>query len=216
MKVKALLLTILLTAALPFAGCGGKPDYGQYVSEERTNIYIYEEDGLSLKIMISDRESPYNADGYKGEMCRICEAVLNLAVTPDRVELLVGGKGGEMSYMSVSKSFYLSFADGELTGESLSVGLTIDGKERTVTATSVLYDGLITTRQALDCVTEYAADLFASLTEGRSFAGEIHLRLLYDEGCFYYVGVCDRQGNTNAYLVDSENGRIIAQRTIHN
>ena len=41
------------------------------------------------------------------------------------------------------------------------------------------------------------------------------MRLLADEGkCYYYVGVIDREGNTAAYLVDGENGNVIAERKL--
>ena len=61
-------------------------------------------------------------------------------------------------------------------------------------------------------VTEYDGGRFESLTEGSRFAGEIYVRLLYDEGCFYYVGICDREGNTHAYLLDGTNGRVLAEK----
>ncbi|MDE7401348.1 MAG: hypothetical protein K2N17_04775, partial [Clostridia bacterium] len=59
---------------------------------------------------------------------------------------------------------------------------------------------------------EYDKASFDNLTEGRNFSGEISVRLLYDEGCFYYVGVCNREKQVHAYLVDGVDGRIIAER----
>ena len=57
------------------------------------------------------------------------------------------------------------------------------------------------------------SDRFAALTSGGSFAGELYVRLLYDnERCFYYVGLTDRNGNTYAMLTDAETGEIIATR----
>ena len=75
---------------------------------------------------------------------------------------------------------------------------------------SVLYEGVIGCERALDCVIEKNADYFKRLCDGNVFLGEIFIRLLYDEGCYYYVGVCDRQGAVKAFLVDGEQGKIIA------
>ena len=68
---------------------------------------------------------------------------------------------------------------------------------------------------AVKCVTEHNPDLFASLTENKIFKGEIYVRLLYDEGCYYYVGVCDREKNINAFLVDGVRGKIIANKKLN-
>lgn len=201
-------------ALLP--SCAQKLDYYDSVSELRSNIYLYEEDGLSCKIYVSQKESPYNSDGIKGEMNSLIEISLTLDRTPNAAEITVNGVGGEMSYLSVSKSFTLSFSGEDFGTDNVSVCLTADGEEKQFEAQSVLYDGVIDARTALQCVTEYAGTLFENLTVNKQFKAEIYVRLLYDAGCFYYVGVCDRNGNTNAYLVDGETGRIIAERTVQN
>ena len=61
-----------------------------------------------------------------------------------------------------------------------------------------------------ECAVEHGKELFASLTDGNIFLGEIYVRLLYDDGCYYYVGVCDRNKKITAYLVDGERGKVIA------
>ena len=94
----------------------------------------------------------------------------------------------------------------------MDVTLTVDGKEQNFSAASVRYDGLISPIDALNCVREYDTQLFEKLTDQNNFCGEIYLRLLFDDGCFYYVGVCDRNGEINSFLVNGENGRIIANR----
>lgn len=214
MKRAAYIIIFSLMIAVGLSGCFKGVDYNEYISEERTNLYVYEEDGLYFKVHCSDRETPYNTDGIKGEMCGIAEVLVTITSTPDEVTVKVGGQSGEMNYLAVSKNFYLSFTRTESWGESIPVELTIDGQTKQFDATSVLYDGVISGRQALQCVTEYDKELFDSLTDGRAFYGEIRIRLLYDDGCYYYVGVCDREGNINAYLVDGENGRVIAKRTM--
>lgn len=199
-------------AAVCFPACGSRVNYSDYISENRTDVFVYADDELSFKIHCSERETPYVSDGIKGKTQSVIEVYLKCDDCPSSVKMSAGGYSGEMNYLAVSESFYLSFSGEAFKEEKVEVRLSTDGKERTFFAVSVRHDGLIPPEQALKCVTEYDAKLFESLTEGQHFLGEIYLRLLYDDGCFYYVGVCDRDGEINAYLVNGENGRIIATR----
>ncbi len=195
-----------------FAGCSSTPDYYSFVSEERNGLYLYAEDAFSFKIHCTLRETPYLSDGIKGEVTPVVEFYFNPQKTYNEVEVEAGNFRGEMNYLAVTKSYYLSFTGDNFNAATVDIKLTLDGKETAFKAATALYDGVIDARTALKCVTEYDGELFASLSEGRAFKGEIYIRLLYDDGCYYYVGVCDRAGNTTAYLVDGENGRVIAQK----
>jgi hypothetical protein len=221
MKKIFYIATALLLLCL-FYGCNKSVDYNSYVSEYRKGVYIYEDDDLTLKIYFSEREVPYVSDGIKGKMENLCEVFLSYSPTPSSAEIYFSltdeqtGNvewGGEMNYQAVTKSFYLSFSCGYTGQENINATLTIDGKERKIDVNNVLYDGVIDEATALKCVVEYDGSKFASLTKGSLFNGEIYIRLLYDQGCYYYVGIIDKKGNTYAYLVDGESGRIIATRT---
>ena len=120
--------------------------------------------------------------------------------------------GGEMSYLTVRDCMYLSFGDSWQCGGEVTVTLTCDGESSDYVLQSVKDAGVMTCEQALDCVREYDDTLFESLTNGRTFSGEIFIRLLYDEKCYYYVGVCDTEGKICAFLLDGESGRIVAER----
>ena len=200
-------------AAAQLSACGGnEPDYCDYISELRHEIYLYEDDDIGIQVHLSSRETPYLTDGYKGEMDEICEIFVKFSQNIDGVTAKIGQSGGEMNYMSVTDSYYLSFTAGE-TGDSVQVTLTYGGADRNFDLPSALYEGVIAPETALECVRQYDADTFAALTEGKNFKGEIYVRLLADGGkCYYYVGVTDRDGNTRAYLVDGESGNIIAER----
>lgn len=211
MKKLPLLILLPITLAVTPA-CAKKTDYYSYVSEYRHGVYVYEDDETSLKIYLSDKETPYVSDGIKGEMTSVCEVYYYSKNTPDEVEIDLGGMGGEMSYLSVSQSFYLSFSCDKAFGAKATVNLTADGKQREIEANSVAEEGAIDGATALNCVREYDAAQFEKLTDGNSFKGEISIRLLYDEGCYYYVGICNRDGDTHAYLLDAADGRIIAER----
>ena len=50
------------------------------------------------------------------------------------------------------------------------------------------------------------------MTDKYGFAGEIYIRLLYEEAPYYYVGIIDRSGGCNAFLMNAETGKILARR----
>lgn len=204
----------LAFAALPLTACTKQPDYNSYVSEYRHDVYLYQDDGVSVKIYLSDKETPYNQDGIKGEMTKLCEIFYYADKTPKEVEVSVNGLGGEMNYQSTTRSFYLSFTYNEDFGAKANVALNVDGNECEIVATNVRTEGTIDGATALRCVREYDEKAFESLTDRRNFNGEISIRLLYDEGCYYYVGICNRQGETHAYLLSAADGKVIAERDI--
>ncbi len=208
-----ILCTASALLSLPFVpACKKSVNYFDYVSENRKSVYICKEDGYELKVFCTDRETPYSLDGVKGDMTTLTEVYYSCTGSPSKVSVDIGGKGGEMSYMSVTRSFYLSFA-GELDKvESVKVNLDIDGKKSEVEIKNTFESGTIDAQSALKCVTEYDGATFERLTSGNSFAGEIGVRLIYDDGCYYYVGVCDREKQLKSYLVDGANGRVIAER----
>lgn len=203
----------LAIVPVTLCACAQEINLADFISERRAQVYLYADDDIEVKVHISSRETPYLSDGYCGEMSDVCEIFIKFSQSPESVDAHIDGRGGEMSYMSVTDNFYLSFA-GTDTGDSVVVDLVCDGEERSVTAPSVLYDGVISPEAALESAKSYDADCFDALTDGKNFEGEIYVRLLADEGrCYYYVGLTDREGNTHAYLVDGENGSVIAERT---
>lgn len=214
MKKFLCVLFISLAGIFALSGCAKGVDYLSYVSEKRTDIYRYSADGLEINIFISEKETPYSADGIRGNVSALTEIFVSLPENRDEVKVSVGGINGEMNYRAVENDYYLSVSDASLKGENAEVTLTYGEESKTYSAMSVRHSGIISCDDALKCVTEHDKELFASLTDGNIFLAEIYIRLLYDEGCYYYVGVCDRDKKINAYLVDGEHGKIIATKQI--
>lgn len=195
------------------AGCSKETDYIQYISERRENIYLYDNDGTQIKIYCSQRETPFITDGIKGNMCSVTEIFVSLPESANEVTLSLGDICGEMSYRSVENDFYLSCSD-VLSGESVRAEITADGRSAEYELFSVLYDGVITCDEAAGCVAESEREKLESMTENGIFRGEIFVRLIYDGSCYYYVGICDRDGGISAYLLNGESGRIIAVKSL--
>lgn len=211
---KFIIAALLCTFLIPLAGCAKSVDYTEYISERRVNLYFYSDDETDVKIYCSRREQPYSADGFCGEACDVVEIFVKFARNPDEVVLTMQEHTGEMSYESVENRYFLSFTAPAYTCDSLTVSLNCDGNDRQITALGALNAGVMSCEDALKCVVEYDRALFDGLTRNGLFHGEIFVRLLYDDGCYYYVGVCDKEKKIHAYLLDGERGKIIATKQL--
>ena len=217
----SLIAVLACTAALLLCGCSAQADLSDYVSEYRSDIYMGTQGEYSVFASYSRREYPYTADGNVGDMSDVFEIALT---APDNtktysVRYTLGGKeySSELSFDSVQLVHRCSQtipAPGETT---ISFTITIaddDSAEPiTVSAASIKTEKTLQLADLLEKVRTAESDRFAALTSGASFAGELYVRLLYDnDRCFYYVGLTDRSGNTYAMLADAETGEIIATR----
>ena len=210
-------MTLVLAAAcalLLFTGCNTQFDYTKYVSEKRSEIYLYKDDEVDITIHCVSREQPYNADGICGDKCDLVEIFIKFSKSPDSVEISLEGFSGEMNYEAVDRRFTASFSSPAYRAEGVDITLVVNGGSKTYRALSVLDSGVLTCEQILKCAIEHDRELFESLKSGRDFAGEIYIRLLYDDGCYYYLGVCDRNKNITAYLLDGGVGKVIATKKI--
>ena len=102
-----------------FSGCRREPDYLSYISEKRENVYLYADDTAEIKIYCSQKEQPYAADGYRGEMNPLIEIFVTLPKNPEELEVKVGNLGGEMNYQAVENRYYLSFTAEGYTSSSV-------------------------------------------------------------------------------------------------
>ena len=92
-----------------------------------TDIYSYSNDGLEINIYLSEKETPYFADGIKGNVSVLTEIFVKLPKTEEQVSVSVGAISGQMNYRAVENDYYLSVSDGSIQGESAEVTLTCDG-----------------------------------------------------------------------------------------
>lgn len=203
-----------IAAILPLTGCNTQTDYTKYISEKRSEIYIYQDDNIDIAVHCVSREQPYNADGICGNMCDLVEIFVKISPVPESVEIEIGGYSGEMNYEAVQTRFTVSYSAPAFKADGIDITLIVDGKENNYRVLSVLDSGVLNCKQALKCAIEHDRELFKSLTSKKDFAGEIYVRLLYDDGCYYYVGVCDRDRNITAYLLDGGIGKVIATKKL--
>lgn len=195
-------------------------NYCDYVSEYRSEIYRAENEGYALIATFSDREYPYAPDG----VCAHKESLVEIYLTaPDNTKNykisfgLPNGEvcGGDMSFDSVYARFFYSQSLATLDSDTINFTVS-DEKDSTadvkLEAKRAKEGNELPMSEIITKLAEQKADLFAALTKGNVFSGEITVRLVYNEKCYYYVGVTDANGETNCFLTDAYTGKILAER----
>ncbi len=216
-KLRFIALCLLIIPLVLFSSaCKKRVDYFDYVSELRSNIFLSKQDEFSLRVYAVKKEIPYVADGVPQDTCYLIEFYF-LAPEGDRtaeITFQIEDKSfrGEMSFDNVKCEYYYSRT---LDASALSqIECTVRYGEQIfqMTAISVKTEKTISPEYALDRLRKENEELFSSLTDKYGFAGEIYLRLIYEDAPYYYIGVIDREGKTNAFLMNAESGKILAKR----
>ncbi len=212
------LFTVLLITCSIVVGCKKQNavDYYAFVSENRSNILLAEEDGFFLRVYAVEKEYPYLADGVKRETTTRTEIYLT-APSGDKIcniSFDIDGKsyGGEMSFDNVKTQYYFSCSVDATTLQSLECNLRFGETEKRLIAKTVKTENTLSPKQILQNLQKTENALFSSLTDEYGFAGEIYIRLIFEETPYYYVGVIDRNGNITAFLLSAETGKILAKR----
>lgn len=221
MKKMICLLACLLTAGAlaSLCGCSMQPDLTDYVSEYRSHIYEGTQDSYTVFASFTRREYPYEADGNVGNMQDLFEIALTVSDNTKTygVSFSVGGKNYEadLSYNSVDMTHECSMTIPEPTETSINFVISEEGTESSVsiTATDQRGEGTLELAPLLQRVQSAEDEKFAALTDGRTFAGELYVRLLCEnENRYFYIGLTDRSGSTYAMLADAVTGEIVATR----
>lgn len=191
-------------------------DYFDYVSELRSNILTAETELYSLKIYAVEKEYPYSADGIKRETTARTEIYFT-APSGDKtckISFFLNGekREGEASYDNVKAEYFLSDPVDCSSVESLDLNISYGEDSFTMTAKTVKTDKTLSPRQALTKLRENAPSTFENLTIENAFVGEIYLRLISEDAPYYYIGLIEKNGNIQAYLLNSETGKILAKR----
>ncbi len=207
---------LVIPILLCFFSCRAEIDYFDYVSELRSNVFLAEDNELSLRVYAVKKESPYAADGIPQESAYRLEVYLLAPEGTKTVQLsLQAGKEkieGEMSYDNVKGEYYYSRTADVSKEKELVCVIRYGETERVMTATSVLREDTLSPQKALQTLIDGNGELFSSLTDEYGFAGEIYLRLIYEDAPYYYIGVVERSGKISAFLMNAATGKILARR----
>ena len=217
-KIKlAVFLCLAIVCALPcLCACEKDVDYFEDVSELRLNILLGETDGLSARIYAVEKEHPYVADGTKRNVSKRTEIYLS-APSGDKEYILsfsIDGQpySGDAVYDNVKAEYYFSCEADSSNLNTLSILIEYDDTKVELNATSVRTEHTLSPNDALKKLCDENKDLFTGLTDKYGFAGEIYIRLIYEDAAYYYFGIIEKSGKITAFLMNAENGKILAKR----
>lgn len=207
---------LFLALILPLSACSKSVDYFSYVSELRDNVFIAQSQDYSLRVYSVAKEHPYIADGVKNDVSRRAEFYLCAPSGNENhtISFSVNGEAfqGELSYDNVKGEYYYFCSLDISFLQEIECVFTTEHGSFSLVAKSIKTPATLTAQSVLNCVINSQVELFSSLTDEYGFAGEIYLRLLYEDSPYYYVGVIERNGNVTAFLLNGETGKILATR----
>ncbi len=209
-----LALSLLITLCL--CSCKKQTDYFDYVSELRANVFLAETEEYKLRIYSVKKETPYQADGTKKQLSTRTEIFFR-PISGDKtcnISFTVKGNalGGEMSYDNVKTEYYFSCGEDTSSLPNIPCQITYGEEKIQLNAMSVLSPNVLTPKNVLNSLIAAEQSLFSSLTDKYGFAGEIYIRLIFEDAPFYYVGVIDKTGKTHAFLLNATSGKVLAKR----
>ena len=213
---KLLFILLIFAFAFPFSACTKAPDYTEYVSELRSNIFLADSDGFSLRIFSVKKESPYISDGI-AQPCNERTEVYLVAPQGDKscqISFTVNGKnyGGEMSFDNVKAEYYYYCPLDTSALTDIFVQIYYGETQVELTAKTVLNKDTLPPFDVLSILLNAEKELFDGLTDKYGFAGEIYIRLIYEDAPYYYVGIIERTGKITAFLINATSGKILAKR----
>ena len=217
-RIKSRLTCLLFLPIVLFSlcACKTKVEYFDYVSELRSNIFLARNEDFSLRVYAVEKEIPYAPDGIKRETSKRAEIFLIAPSGEQDCELYFtideNTYGGEMSFDNVRAEYYFSCTLDISTLQTITFELRYGESCLELTANSVKTASTLSPNDTLKTLIASEQELFTSLTDKYGFAGEIYIRLLYEEAAYYYVGVMDRNGNSYAFLINATSGKILAKR----
>jgi hypothetical protein len=201
---------------LGFSSCTKEVDYFRYVSENRSNVFLAENEDFSLKVYSLTREIPYLSDGIPKTLSTVTEVRLTAPSGEGayEIEFSVQGKkyGGEISYDNVKSEYFFSCSLDSSKETSIPFKIKFDDTVVELNANSVRTPSTLSPKKILDIIHSSERELFKSMTDKYGFKGEIYVRLIYEDTPYYYVGLIGRDKTMYAFLVNAQTGKILAKR----
>ena len=191
-------------------------DYFDYVSELRSNILIAETENYTLKAYAVEKEYPYTPDGIRRDVTKRAE-IYFVAPSGEKncsVSFCVDGNtyGGEAAYDNVKAEYFFSVSADLSNLQSLEFKVEYGEEKLSLTASTVKRESTLTPRQVLEKLRENEPNVFTELTTSDGFVGEIYIRLISENEPYYYIGLIEKSGKIQAYLLNSDTGKILAKR----
>lgn len=223
-KISALLLCILAIFAFTACVSGDEDVLKSRISYLQTDSYFGECELYTVYLTAGEKESPYIADGVRGDMKEFCRLTVR---TKDNT-IISGNFTYKFTYNEEEVSGVFSKDYGNSMSADTGVKAHAKGLKNLVISnganeygielTDNMSDSAISIDKAYEIAKEEFKERIADETaDGKEFSKEINIKFVNDwtdinSEYYYYVAFlgADRQGY--AVLIDRKSGEVIAKR----
>lgn len=208
----------LITVCFFGASCKRKIDYFSYVSELRKDVFAGENERFSVVVWAGAREKPYAADGIKNQTgLSLTVKVIRKDDTGEAVSVVV--KFDDKSYEAktgfhpVKSALCAEIDVDKLPEKQLICEVSCGETSDVITLSSKKNENTISYGEALEKAALKASEFLKANTKNGRLSAEIAVKLLCEnDRNYYYVSFLSVSGEKKAYLVDGEDGSILAER----
>ena len=212
---------LILALTITFFGCAKVNPLYNRVSELRSHLFIGNSEHFSIAACYGFKETPFNNDAVLGEKVYSLHFKIDNEFNQNATYSL--------SFNLYEKEYSLDFKFNPVTHnlsaavelenfneKQFSVTVSSGGISELITLTSIVPDGTIDYKTALDYLYQNQRPLVDSfIDENGDFNAEIYTRVIVkDDKPYWYVGIASGGGNLKALLIDGFSGEVLAIREI--
>lgn len=217
-RAVAVFFVLVTVCALLFSGCNAKPEYFSYVSELRKDVFVGENERFAVSVWAGAREQPYAADGIKNptslsltvKVTQKQESGDNLNVNIKFDDKTYSAKTG---FHPVKSALCAEIAVDKLPEKQVIIEIEYGEEIDCITLESMLLPTTISYTAALDKAICKAEEFLKANTKNAKLEAEITVKLLCENNRnYYYVCFLSVTGEKLAYLIDGENGEVLAEK----
>lgn len=202
-------------------GCKSENPLYSHVSELRLNLYEGQSENYQIKAQYGYREHPYKNDASAGQPIYTLTFKL-IGKETDQITYTVGLSYGGEQYRSdfsldpVKHSITATIEITDFDADSFEISISSASQTETVILKSIVPDGTIDYKTALDYLYQSQSALIGSFTDANGNINlEIYERLIVKNGKpYWYIGLASGNDCLKALLVDGSTGELLAVREI--
>lgn len=226
-KRKIFLIILLIAVVVVVALINNRVDLNALVkenlSEIRSELFVGESENYRSYIASGYREEPYACDGIKNKLVEFCVITLrakNGSIKSASYCLKVDDKEyvGQFEYDPYGSSLIVDTQKFVSSENVVSLSVTVNGESEQINLINKSKDFALKTDDVVDIIVKnYEKELKELVSLGK-LKGEIFLKIATDNDFtfdknYYYICICDREGNCMDALIDVNEGSIVATKS---
>lgn len=218
---KIFVVLLIVIFALSIVACGGKSE--DRVSYRQTSYLVGKEGGFSITVLSGKRESPYIADGERGEMLDFCVITLkpdSASGINDTYTYKIDIDGEVLSGTLKKDTFGSTLSTDlgrDIADKMTAVTIECEGGEVVIGLENMVNNAVISAEDALDIAKAQFKERVLQ-DEEKGLYREIYLKFVSDtmgedSAYYWYVAYVGEGGDYLAVLIDIVSGDVIAKRS---